>query len=178
MPAKKPAPVIRPVVPSGYNPVMPYLRLKRAEKALAFYGKAFGATERMRLVMGDRIGHAEIELNGSVIMLSDEFPEMGILGPESIKGTTVTLCVYVADADATIAKAVAAGAKVTRPAVDEFYGARTGQVQDPFGHVWMIQQHLTDVPPAEMQRRLDAMMAEGAKPSGKIAKQKPAKKKA
>jgi PhnB protein len=178
MPGKKSRAGNTSVVPANYNAVMPYLRINGADRALAFYVAAFGAKERMRLVMGNRIGHAELELNGAVIMLSDEFPEMGILGPKSIKGTTVTLCVYVADADAAIASAVAAGATVKRPAQDEFYGARTGQVEDPFGHVWMLQQHLADVTPAEMQKRLDAMMAEGAKPSGKIAKQKPAKKNA
>jgi PhnB protein len=159
--------------PAGYQTVMPYLRVKGAAQALAFYKKAFGARERFHLTMGDRIGHAEIEINGSVIMFSEEFPEMGILGPKSIKGTTVTIALMVANCDAAVKKAVAAGAKLTRPATDEFYGDRSAQVEDPFGHVWMIQQPIETVPPKEMQRRLDAMMAEPqSAPARKAAKKK------
>jgi uncharacterized glyoxalase superfamily protein PhnB len=123
--------------------------------------------------MGDKLGHAEIEINGCVIMLSDEFPEMGILGPKSLKGTTFTIALMVGDCDAAIKKAVSAGGKLTRPATDEFYGDRSGQVEDPFGHVWMIQQHIEDVAPKEMQKRLDAMMAQGSSEvAQKAAKQK------
>ena len=148
--------------PDGYNTVMPYLRVRGAAAAVEFYKKAFGAKKRMVLTMGDRVGHAEVEIGGSVIMLSDEFPEMGALGPKGLKGTTVTITLYVADVDKSIAKAVAAGAKVIRPATDEFYGERSGQVEDPFGHVWMIQTRIEDVTPREMQKRLDKMMAEQA----------------
>jgi PhnB protein len=146
--------------PEGYNTVMPYLRVRGAAAAVEFYKKAFGAKKRMVLTMGDRIGHAEVEIGGCVIMLSDEFPEMGIVGPQALKGTSVTIALYSADVDKAMAKAVAAGAKVTRPATDEFYGERSGQVQDPFGHIWMIQTRIEAVTPREMQKRLDKMMAE------------------
>jgi PhnB protein len=148
--------------PEGYNTVTPYLRVKGATEALAFYKTAFGAKKRMQLNMGDRIGHAEIEVGGSTIMLADEFPEMGIVGPKTLKGTTVTIGLYVADVDKTMAKAVAAGAKVTRPATDEFYGHRSGQIEDPFGHVWMLQKEIEKVTPRVMQKRLNKMMAEQA----------------
>jgi PhnB protein len=149
-------------VPDGYQAVMPYLRVHAAADAIAFYKKAFGAKERFRLNMGDRIGHAELNINGCVVMLSDEFPEMNVRGPKALKGTSITLMLQVADCDAVMKKAAAAGAKITRPATDEFYGDRSGQVQDPFGHVWMIQQHKTTVSPQEMQKRLDQMMANPA----------------
>ena len=148
--------------PEGYNTVMPYLRVRGAAAAVEFYKKAFGAKKRMLLKMGDRVGHAEIEIGGSVIMLSDEFPEMGMVGPQALKGTSVTIALYAADVDKMMTKAVAAGAKVTRPATDEFYGERSGQVEDPFGHVWMIQTRIESVTPREMQKRLDKMMAEQA----------------
>jgi PhnB protein len=160
-------------VPVGYNAVMPYLRVKGAAEALAFYKKAFGAKERFHLKMGDRLGHAEIEINGCVIMLSDEFPEMGAVGPKSLKGTTVTMALMVKDCDAAVKKAVAAGAKLKRPPQDEFYGDRSASIEDPFGHEWMLQQHIEDVLPAEMQKRLDAMMAHGpSEAAQKVAKKK------
>lgn len=171
--AKSPSPV-----PKGYHSVTPYLRIKGAATAIEFYKKAFGATERFRLPMGDRLGHAEIDINGSTVMLSDEFPEVDAMGPATLKGTTVTLSLYVADAHAAFAKAIAAGAKERRPVTDEFYGDRTGQVVDPFGHVWMIQQRLEEVSPKEMQKRLDAMMASGDKLAlGKAAAKPKAKRK-
>ena len=164
-------------IPKGYNAVNPYLRIKGAADAIAFYKKAFGATERYRLPMGDRLGHAEIDIGGTTVMLSDEFPDHGAVGPATLKGTSVVLSLYVADADATFKKAVAAGAKVRRPLTDEFYGDRTGQVEDPFGHVWMIAQRIEDVPPKEMQKRLDAMMAGGSEAAAKVAAKPKAKKK-
>jgi PhnB protein len=148
--------------PEGYNTVMPYLRIRGAAAAVEFYKKAFGAKKRLLLTMGDRIGHAEIEIGGCVIMLSDEFPEMGIVGPKALNGTTISLNLYVADVDKAIAKAVAAGATVKRPATDEFYGDRAGQVEDPFGHVWMLHTRFEIVTPREMQKRLDKMIAEQA----------------
>ncbi len=154
--AKSPSPV-----PTGYHSVTPYLRVKGAAAAIEFYKSAFGAKERYRLPMGDRIGHAEIDINGSTVMLSDEFPEVGAMGPATLKGTTVTLSLYVADARAFFAKAIAAGGKERRPLTDEFYGDRCGQIEDPFGHVWMISQRIEDVAPKEMQKRLDKMMAGG-----------------
>lgn len=174
MPAQKPS---KSELHAAYSPVMAYLRVKGAKDALAFYKKAFGAKERFQLTMGNKLGHVEIDINGSVVMFSDEFPEMGVLGPKSIKGTTVTMALMVKDCDAAVKKAVAAGAKLTRPATDEFYGDRSAQVEDPFGHVWMIQQHIEDVSPKEMQKRLDTMMADmGSEPAKKMAK-KAAKKK-
>jgi PhnB protein len=146
--------------PEGYNTVMPYLRVRGAAAAVEFYKKAFGAKKRMVLTMGDRIGHAELEIGGSVIMLSDEFPEMGIVGPQALKGTSVSIMLYVANVDKAMAKAVDAGGKVTRVATDEFYGERTGQIEDPFGHVWRLNTRIEAVTAREMQKRLDKMMAE------------------
>lgn len=154
------------LAPEGYNTVMPYLRVQGAAEAVEFYKKAFGAKKRMLLTMGDRVGHAEVEIGGCVIMLSDEFPEMGIVGPKALKGVTSMLTVYVADVDKAMAKAVAAGAKVKRPATDEFYGERAGQVEDPFGHVWSLQKRIEEVTPREMQKRLNKMMAEMAAAQG------------
>jgi PhnB protein len=150
------------VTPDGYNTVMPYLRIGGAAAAIDFYRKAFGAKKRMLLTMGDRVGHAEIEIGGCVIMLSDEFPEMGIVGPKALNGTTVSLNLYVPNVDKAMAKAVAAGAIVKRPATDEFYGDRVGQIEDPFGHVWILHTRIETVTPREMQKRLDKMMAAGA----------------
>jgi PhnB protein len=153
-------PTKKPTIHTDYAAVMPYLCVKGAAKAIAFYKKAFGAKERFSLTMGGQLAHAEIAINGCVIMLCDEFPEMGFLGPKSLKGTPVTMAVMVANCDAAVKKAVAAGATVKRPASDEFYGDRSAQIEDPFGHIWMLQQRLEDVPPKEMQRRLDMMMVQ------------------
>lgn len=151
--------------PKGYGDAVAYLRVADAAAAIEFYGAAFGAKERYRLTMGDRIGHAELDFGDTCVMLSDEFSEMGIVGPKALGGTTVTMCLGVADADAVVARAVAAGATVKRPVQDEFYGFRTGQVEDPFGHVWMIQTQFEDVSPKKMQKRLDAMMAQPSAPA-------------
>jgi PhnB protein len=157
--------------PKGYGDAMAYLRVGNALAAIDFYAAAFGAKERYRLTMGDRIGHAELDFGDTCVMLSDEFPEMGIAGPKTLGGTTVTMCLGVADADAVVARAVEAGATVKRPVQDEFYGYRTGQVEDPFGHVWMIQTLIEDVSPKKMQKRLDAMMAQPpAQPAQKSEK--------
>lgn len=168
-------PTKKRVVPAGYGAVMPYLRVSGAVDAVAFYKKAFGAKERFRLTMGNRLGHAEIDINGCVVMLSDEFPEMDILGPKSLKGTTITMAIMVENCDAAVEKAVACGAKLQRPPQNEFYGDRSASIEDPFGHIWMLQQHIEDVSPKEMQKRLDTMMAEmgGSKtPAKKAAKRK------
>ena len=146
--------------PAGYRHVIPYLRVRGAADAMKFYIAAFGAKEHYHLTMaGGRIGHAEMAIGDAVIMLSDEFPDHGATGPASLKGTTVALALYVTDVDAVVAKAVAAGAKIRRPVEDQFYGDRTGQIEDPFGHVWSIQTRIEEVAPKEMQKRLDAMMA-------------------
>ena len=136
-----------------------YIRLADAARAIDFYKQAFGATEKFRLTEpSGRIGHAELDFGGTTLMLSDEFPEFGIKGPRSIGGTSLTLHLHVDDADALIARAVAAGATVVRPAQDQFYGERSGTVRDPFGHEWMIGHSIEEVTPAEMQRRYDALM--------------------
>ncbi len=161
--------------PKGFGDAMAYLRVGNAAAAIDFYAAAFDAKERYRLTMGDRIGHAELDFGDTCVMLSDEFPEMGIAGPKTLGGTTVTMCLGVADADAVVARAVEAGATVKRPVQDEFYGYRTGQVEDPFGHVWMIQTQLEDVSPKKMQKRLDAMMAQPSAQSVPQAEESSAK---
>ena len=143
--------------PDSYHSVTPYLYVDNAAMALDFYRDAFGATELSRLPMGERIGHAEIQLGDSRLMLADEFPEMQNLGPNRRGGATGAFLIYVDDADAAFAKAIAAGAKVDRPMRDEFYGDRTGTVIDPFGHKWSLATHIEDVDEAEMQRRMDAL---------------------
>jgi PhnB protein len=145
-------------VPKGYQAVMPYLRLRDAATAIRFYKKVFGATESYRLKMAGKVGHAELVIGGSVVMLSDEFPDTKAIGPKSLKGTSVQLAVYVEDVDKVMAKAVKAGAKVVRAASDQFYGDRSGQIEDPFGHVWSIQSRIEKVAPKEMQKRLNQMM--------------------
>lgn len=139
--------------------VYSYLRLKRAAEAIEFYKTAFGATELFRLVdPGGRVGHAEIRIGNTTLMLSDEYPELGIVGPESLQGTSFAIHLHVDDADAWIARAVAAGAVVTRPATDAFYGERSGVVRDPFGHEWLIGHQIEEVSWEEMQRRYTALM--------------------
>lgn len=144
-------------IPDGYPNVTPYLTIRNAAAALEFYKRAFGATEVMRIADPDgRVGHAEIRIGNSPIMLSDEFPEMGACSPELIGGTPVTIQMYVDDADALMARAVAAGARLLRPVEDQFYGDRGGKLADPFGHVWWIATHVEDVSPEEIMRRAAA----------------------
>jgi PhnB protein len=140
-------------IPKGYHAVTPYLAIKGAAKAIDFYKTAFGATERFRMPSpdGKSLMHAELQLGDSVVMLADEFPGMGFVGPKTLKGTPVTIHLYVADVDATFKKAVAAGAKKKRPVEDQFYGDRSGTVVDPFGHVWHLSTHVKDVTPEELQ---------------------------
>ena len=150
-PAKKAR--VQPI-PKGYHDVTPYLSVQGAADAIEFYKKALGAAEVMRMPGPEgKLGHAEIRIGGSRVMLSDEYPEMDFLGPQTRGGTSVHLHVYVKDVDAVIERAVAAGAKLLRPVANQFYGDRTGSVQDPFGHVWHIATHVEDVPPGEMARR-------------------------
>ena len=156
VPAKK---AVNPV-PAGYHEVTPYLSVRGASDAINFYKKAFGAKEMMRIGGPDgRVGHAEIQIGGSRVMLSDEYPEMDFLGPETRGGTSVHLHVYVKDVDAVIERAVSAGAKLLRPVEDKFYGDRSGALQDPFGHVWHVSTHVEDVPPKEMKKRAAEMAA-------------------
>ncbi|MGH3909344.1 MAG: VOC family protein [Pseudonocardiaceae bacterium] len=141
-------------IPEGYPRITPYLCVDGAAAAIDFYTRVFGATERMRMPgPDDRIGHAELQLGDGVIMLADEYPEMGIRGPKSIGGTPVTISVYVEDVDAVFESAVRAGATSLRPVTDEFYGDRSGQFEDPFGHRWSIASHVEDVSAEEMSRR-------------------------
>lgn len=141
-------------IPDGYPRVCPYLHIDGAAAAIAFYADVFGATERMRMDGPDgRIGHAELAFGDSVVMLADEHPAMGIKGPTAYGGSPVVLSVYVEDVDATVARATAAGATITRPVEDQFYGDRSAQITDPFGHGWSVQTHVEDVAPDEMMRR-------------------------
>jgi uncharacterized glyoxalase superfamily protein PhnB len=137
-----------------------YLRLKDAAKAIDFYQRAFGATEKYRLTEkpSGRIGHAELDFGGTTLMLSDEYPEMKIVGPQSLGGTSLTIHLHVDDADAVIGRALAAGATVVRAAADQFYGERSGTVRDPFGHEWNVGHEIEKVSPEEMQRRYDELM--------------------
>jgi PhnB protein len=144
-------------IPEGYHTATPYLILKDAAKAIEFYKKAFGAKEMMRMSQPDRrIGHAEIKIGDSPIMLADEFPEMGARSPQSLGGSPVSILLYVEDVDAFAEQAVTAGAKVVRPVKDQFYGDRSGSFEDPFGHQWHIATHVEDVAPEEMHKRAAA----------------------
>ena len=151
--------MVKPI-PDEYPRVMPYLIVDGAAAAIEFYGSVLGATERMRMAGPDgRIAHAELQLGESVIMLADENPEMGIHGPKTIGGTPVTLHVYVEDSDAAFERALNAGATSLRPIENQFYGDRSGQFEDPFGHKWNVATHVEDVPPDEMEKRAAAAMA-------------------
>ena len=144
-------------IPEGYHSVTPYLAINGAANAIEFYKKAFGATERMRFDAPDgKIGHAEISIGDSVIMMADEFPEMNFRAPQAGAGTSVSLMLYVEDVDSFIEKAVAAGAKIERPIKDEFYGDRTGTIKDPYGHMWHIATHKEDLTMEEIGKRAAA----------------------
>ena len=144
-------------IPDGYHSVTPYLCAKGAAQAIEFYKKAFSAAERMRIVQPDgRVGHAEIQIGDSVIMLVDEFPEMDMRSPQSLGGSAVSIYLYVEDADAIFNQAIAAGAKVKRPLADQFYGDRVGGIEDPFGHSWWISTHKEDLSPEEIEKRAAA----------------------
>ena len=144
-------------IPEGYNSVTPYLVVDDARRAIEFYGRAFGAEEKFRLMMGERIGHAEIRIGDSFVMLADEFPEMGHLGPKSRGGPTSSIVLYVEDVDSVFKKALDAGARQERPVQNEFWGDRMGTLTDPFGHQWSLATHVEDVPESEMQARMDAL---------------------
>jgi PhnB protein len=141
--------------PAGYHDVTPYLCVRGAAKALDFYARAFGAKEKFRLPMGDRIGHAEILIGDSHVMLADEMDDHK--SPQSYGGTPVSLMIYTDDVDAMFKRAIAAGATQKRPVENQFYGDRTGVLVDPFGHVWSIATHVEDVSEDEIGRRLAAM---------------------
>ena len=146
-------------IPSGYHTATPYLIVKGAAQAIDFYKVALGATEHLRLAGPDgRIGHAEIKIGDSIIMLADEVPEMGHLAPEAPGKSPVGICLYVEDVDKRFQQAIAGGATELRPVQDQFYGDRSGTLVDPFGHTWTISTHIEDVPQDEVERRFAAMM--------------------
>jgi len=143
---------------TGIHEAFPYLRLRRAAEAIEFYKRAFGAEELFRLTEpSGRIGHAELKLGPYTLMLSDEFPEYGIGGPETIGGTSFQMHLHVDNADTAIARAVEAGATIVNKPADHFYGERSGRIRDPFGHEWSIGHEIEKVAPAEVQRRYDVM---------------------
>jgi len=145
-------------IPAGYGTVTPYLSVRGAAQAIEFYKKAFGAKEIMRMPGPDgKLGHAEIRIGDSRVMLSDEYEAMAFLGPQSRGGTTVHIHLYVRDVDATVARATATGAKVARPVQDQFYYDRSGSIEDPFGHMWHVATHKEDLSMAEMKRRAEKM---------------------
>lgn len=146
-------------IPDGYHSITPYIIVDGADAAIDFYRHAFGAEEVLRMPAGDRIGHAEIRIGDSVVMLSDEWPDMNMLGPNKRGGPTGLLMIYVPDVDEAFAKAVAAGATVDRLVEDQFYGDRSGSVLDPFGHRWTLSTHIEDLSEEELQKRMSDWMA-------------------
>lgn len=144
----------------GANSLNPYINIKGCSEAIEFYKKVFGAIEKLRLVMPDgKIAHAELEIEGSLLMMADENPDWGTKSPDTLGGNPVTLGLYVANVDQVFQKAIDAGATVIMPVKDEFYGDRTGQVLDPFGYKWMIATHIEVVSQEEMQIRMDKMFS-------------------
>jgi PhnB protein len=159
--AKKASKKVRHV-PAGYNVVTPYLAIQGAADAIDFYKKVFGAMELMRMPGPQgKLGHVEIKVGDSKVMLADESEQMNFLSPKARGGTPVHIMVYVKDVDATVAKAIEAGAKMMREVQDMFYGDRTGAIEDPFGHFWHIATHVRDVSMKEMQRAAEAMAKAG-----------------
>ncbi len=148
-------------IPEGYHSLTSYLSIKGASDAIAFYKKAFGAEELVRMPMPDgRVGHAELQIGDSRLMLADEMPEMPDVvakSPRTLGGTTCGMVIYLADVDAQFKRAVEAGAKVKRPVTDQFYGDRSGTLEDPFGHIWTLSTHVEDVSPEEMKKRMAAL---------------------
>jgi PhnB protein len=145
-------------IPSGYPRVTPYLVVDGAAAAIDFYSEVLGAKEKMRMGAPEgRIGHAELEIGDSVVMLADEHPDYDALAPGTVGGTPVSLMVYVENVDAVFARAIEKGARETQPVDDKFYGDRSGSFEDPFGHRWTIATHVEDVAPDEMERRMEAV---------------------
>ena len=147
-------------IPEGYHTVTPYLAVEDATEAIEYYTKAFDAKERVRMETPDgKVGHAELEIGDSIVMLSDPFPQASTKPPNELGGTSVSVFMYVEDVDAVVKQAVDAGATVTMEVADQFWGDRFGSVKDPFGHLWSIATHVEDVPPEEMAERAKAAMA-------------------
>jgi len=145
-------------IPDGYNTATPYLIVKGAGEAIDFYKRAFGATETFRMADANGgLAHAEIKIGDSIIMLADEHPQMGYRSPRSLGGSAVSIMLYVENVDDVFKRAIGAGAKEQRPVTNQFYGDRSGTLEDPYGHVWTISTHVEDVPPDEMQRRAEKM---------------------
>ena len=145
-------------IPENYHRVTPYLVVDGAAEAIDFYSRVFGATELMRMpAPGNKIGHAEIKVGDSVVMLADAVAGMGHKSPKTLGGSPVSLLLYVEDTDTTVKRAIENGAKLSRPVEDQFYGDRMGTVEDPFGHVWHVATHVEDVSPEEMKRRMESM---------------------
>ena len=149
-------------IPDGYPRVMPYLSIDGATEAIEFYKKVFGAQEQVRMdAPGGKIGHAELGIGDSKVMLADTFPDMGGKSPKQIGGSPVTIMVYVEDVDACYQRALDGGATAERKVEDQFYGDRAGSFVDPFGHIWHVATHVEDVPEDEMARRAQQMMGGG-----------------
>jgi PhnB protein len=148
-------------IPDGYEGAIPYLALRKASAAIAFYKKAFGAREVLCIAHGGKIGHAELEIGNAKIMLSDEFPEHDALSPGTIGGTPIVIHLYVPDVDCFTRRAVDAGLHVLRPVKDQFYGDRCGKFEDPFGHRWIIATRLEDLTPEELRARAAALFSDG-----------------
>ena len=149
-------------IPDNYPRVTAALAVDGAADAIEFYRAVFGATERMRIPAPEgKIGHAELEIGDSLVMVADEYPDMGFLGPKAIGGTPVTISVYVTDADAAFTEALSRGATPLREVADQFYGDRSGQFEDPWGHRWGVATHIEDVSPEELDRRVKEMFLGG-----------------
>jgi len=143
-------------IPEGYHSITPYLVIKDAARAIDYYKRVLGATELLRIpAPGGRIGHAELRIGDSPIMLADESPEMGHRSPQALGGTAVSVLVYLERVDEVFEQAIAAGAKEVQPVKDQFYGDRSGTFEDPFGHVWTVATHVEDIAPEEMSRRAE-----------------------
>lgn len=153
--------MVKPI-PEGYHSITPYLIVRGAAKAIDFYSQAFGAQELMRIAAsGDKVGHAELRIGDSIIMMADEHPEMNAFAPQEPGRSGVGLCLYVPNVDEVVQRAIDAGATIERPLADQFYGDRSATLVDPFGHKWTIATHIEDVTADEMRRRMDQLTGEG-----------------